>query len=72
MGHSPEIRERAVRMVLGHEREHTRHRRRSARVQQRSAAHWRHCPTGRQAQRDQGRRQGVTSDERERLKALER
>ena len=71
--YSPEIRERAVRMVFEHERDHS-----SQWATICSIATKIGCTSEtlrnwvRQAERDQGRRQGVTSDDRERLKALER
>ena len=69
----PEVRERAVRLVLDHRGEHA-----SQHAAMRSVAakigcsretlrHW-----VRQAERDQGLRAGPTTDERERLRALER
>src|SRR4051812_3044298 len=71
--YSPEIRARAVRMVFEHERDHS-----SQWATICSIATKIGCTSEtlrnwvRQAERDQGRRQGVTSDDRERLKALER
>ncbi len=71
--YSPEIRERAVRMVFEHERDHS-----SQWATICSIATKIGCTSEtlrnwvRQAERDQGRRQGVTSDDRDRLKALER
>ena len=70
---SPEVRERSVRMVLEHQGEHA-----SQRATIGSIASKIGC-TGetlrkwvRQAERDKGLRAGVTSDERERMKAMER
>ena len=71
--YSPEVRERAVRMVFEHEREHT-----SQWATIRSIASKIGCTTEtlrswvRQAERDQGVRPRLTSGERERLKELER
>jgi transposase-like protein len=70
---SPEVRERAVRMVLEHGGDH-----RSQWAAMSSIASKIGC-TGetlrkwvRQAERDHGKRPGLTSDERERMKTLER
>ena len=69
----PEVRERAVRMVLDHRGEHA-----SQAVAIRSIAAKIGCSGEslrgwvRQAERDRGMRAGPTTDERERIKALER
>ena len=71
--YSPEVRERAVRMVFEHQSDHD-----SQWAAMTSIASRIGCTAEtlrkwvRRAERDQGRREGITADERERLKALER
>ncbi len=71
--YSPEVRERAVRMVFEHEHEYT-----SEWAAIESIAAKIGCAAEtlrkwvRQQERDEGRRAGVTTDERARLKELER
>jgi len=71
--YSPEVRERAVRMVFEHQGEHESQ---WAAIESISAKIGCTAETlrkwVRRAERDRGLRAGVSSDERERLKALER
>ena len=71
--YSPEVRERAVRMVFEHQAEHESQWAAIVSIASRIG-----CTAEtlrkwvRQAERDQGKRAGLTSSERERLKQLER
>jgi transposase-like protein len=70
---SPEVRERAVRMVMEHRGEHASEWSAIVSIAAKigctaqTLSNWL-----KQAERDAGRRPGLTTDERERLKALER
>jgi transposase len=70
---SPEVRERAVRMVFEHQDQYESQWAAMASIAEKIG-----CTTEslrkwvRQAERDQGRKPGLSTDERERLKALER
>ena len=71
--YSPEVRERAVRMVFGHQSEYPSQWRAVVSIATKIG-----CTAEtlrlwvRRAEIDSGRREGVTSDERARIKALER
>jgi len=71
--YSPEVRERAVRMVREHEREHASQWAAIVSIAEKigcsgeTLRNW-----VRQAERDEGRRPGLTTDEQQRLKELER
>lgn len=71
--YSPEVRERAIGMVLTHQNEYPSQR---AAISLIAAKIGRTGETlrgwVRQAERDRGQRAGLTTDERERMKALER
>ena len=71
--YSPEIRERAVRMVFDHQGEHASQYEAIRSIAQKIGCSGETLRNRvRQAERDQGRRAGPTTDERERIKALER
>ena len=73
--YSPEVRERAVRMVLEHEGEHASQWAAISSIAAKIGCNPRRRELRgwiRQAERDQGKRPGPTTDEQERIKALER
>jgi transposase-like protein len=70
---SPEVRERAVRMVFDHQGEHGSQYGAIRSIAAKIGCSGETLRNGvRQAERDQGQRPGSTTDERERIKALER
>ena len=71
--YSPEVRARAVRMVFDHQDEHGSQYAAIRSIAQKIGGSGETlCNWVRQAERDQGLRAGPTTDERERIKALER
>ena len=71
--YSPEVKERAVRLVFEHEAEYDSQWAAIGSIAQKMGCTAETLRSWvRQAERDQGRREGITSSERERLKALER
>ena len=70
---SPEVRERAVRMVFDHQTEHTSQWATIMSIASKIGCNPETLRSWvRQAERDEGKRPGLTLDERERIKALER
>ena len=70
---SPEVRERAVRMVFEHRSEHTSQWAAIVSITTKIGCTAQTLSTWvKQAERDQGKRAGLTTDKRERLKQLER
>jgi transposase len=70
---SPEVRERAVRMVFDHQTEHASHWVTITSIASKIGCNPETLRSWvRQAERDEGKRAGLTTDGRERIKALER
>ena len=70
---SPEVRERAVRMVFDHQAEHASQWATIMSIAPKIGCHPETLRSWvRQAERDQGKRPGLTTDARDRIKALER
>jgi transposase len=70
---SPEVRERAVRMVFDHQTEHTSQWATITSIASKIGCNPETLRSWvRQAERDEGKRPGLMTDERERIKALER
>ena len=71
--YSPEVRERAVRLVFEHQHEHSSQWSAIVSISSKfGMTPQTLCSWVRQAERDTGRRSGLTSEERQRLKELER
>ena len=70
---SPEVRERAVRMVFDHQAEHASQWATIMSIAPKIGCHPESLRSWvRQAERDQGKRPGLTTDQRDRIQALER
>jgi len=68
----PEIRERAVRLVFEREHEYPSQWKAICSIAEKSPQPRDPSPMGRQAERDEGRRPGLSTDERDRLSGLEK